>query len=259
MALGHTFYHASIRKMVIVMGNLFNNINVRRFAEDGSEIERFKVPISYGPKQKFLARLESDGNDQNSAITLPRMAFEMDGMTYDPERKQNSLNVIKQADGDGAVKYTYAPVPYNFDFSLYIMVKNAEDGTQILEQILPYFTPHFNVTINEFPDLGITKDIPVILGSLAQEDVYEGDFETRRSIVWTLTFTLKSNIYGAVRDGKIVTSAQIATVQQTTEMTGTEGITATDQTLVATDPNGLDTGDFGFTETRAAGTDLEPE
>jgi hypothetical protein len=256
MALGHTFYHASIRKMVIIMGNLFNNINVRRFAEDGSEIERFRVPISYGPKQKFLARLEAGSNDQNSAITLPRMAFEMDTMTYDPERKQNSLNVIKQSDGAGAVKYSYAPVPYNFDFSLYIMVKNAEDGTQILEQILPYFTPHFNVIINEFPDLGIKKDIPVILGSISQEDVYEGDFEARRAIIWTLTFTLKSNIYGSVREGKIVTSAAVATVQQTPEMTGTEGVTATNQTLEATDPNGLETGDFGFTETREPGDDL---
>ena len=241
------------------MGNLFNNINVRRFAEDGSEIERFRVPISYGPKQKFLARLETGANAQNSAITLPRMAFEMDTMAYDPERKQNSLNVIKQSDGAGLVKFSYAPVPYNFDFSLYIMVKNAEDGTQILEQILPYFTPHFNVTINEFPDLGITKDIPVILGSIAQEDVYEGDFEARRAIIWTLTFQLKSNIYGAVRDGKIITSAQIATIQQNTEQSGTEGFTATEQTLEATDPNGLDSGDYGFTETREPGTDLDPQ
>jgi len=180
-------------------------------------------------------------------------------MTYDPERKQNSLNVIKQSDGAGLVKFSYAPVPYNFDFSLYIMVKNAEDGTQILEQILPYFTPHFNVTINEFPDLGITKDIPVILGSIAQEDVYEGDFEARRAIIWTLTFQLKSNIYGAVRDGKIITSAQIATIQQNTEQSGTEGFTATEQTLEATDPNGLDSGDYGFTETREPGTDLDPQ
>jgi len=252
MALGHTFYHASIRKMVILMGNLFNNINVRRFNEDGSEKERFKVAISYGPKQKFLARLESGGNDQNGAITLPRMAFELDNMTYDPERKQNSLNTIKKAADGGAVKYAYAPVPYNFDFSLYIMVKNADDGTQILEQILPYFTPHFNVTINEFPDLDIKKDIPVILGSLSQEDVYEGDFEARRAIVWTLTFTLKSNIYGAVRDGKIVTSTEVSTVKQTREQTGTEGVTAATVGVEANDPNGLETQDFGFTESRTA-------
>jgi hypothetical protein len=253
MALGHTFYHASIRKMVIVMGNLFNNIYVRKFNEDGSERERFKVPISYGPKQKFLARIEAGGNSQDSAITLPRIAFEMDNMAYDAERKQNSLNVIKQATGDGTSKYSYAPVPYNFDFSLYIMVKNAEDGTQILEQILPYFTPHFNVSINEFPDLGITKDIPVILGSISQEDVYEGEFQARRAIIWTLGFTLKSNIYGAVREGKLITSTEVSAVKQTTEQTGTDGVVASTVGVEANDPNGLATEDFGFTESRTPG------
>lgn len=253
MALGHTFYHKSIRKMVIVMGNLFNNINIRRFNEDGTEKERFRVPISYGPSQKFLARLEAGSNDQNTAITLPRLAFEMDNMTYDPERKQNSLNVIKEATGDGTVKYSYAPVPYNFDFSLYIMVKNAEDGTQILEQILPYFTPHFNVTINEFPDLDIKKDIPVILNSVSQEDVYEGEFEARRAIIWTLTFTLKSNIYGAVRAGKIITSTEVSAIKQESDQVGTDGVTASTTTVTANDPNGLASEDFGFTESTSPG------
>lgn len=248
MALGHTFYHKSIRKMVIVMGNLFNNIYCRRFNEDGSEKERFKVPVSYGPKQKFLARIEQGSNDQNTAITLPRIAFEMDTMTYDAERKQNSLNVIKHDDGNG-VKFAYAPVPYNFDFSLYIMVKNAEDGTQILEQILPYFTPHFNVTINEFPDLNISKDIPVILGAISQEDVYEGDFEQRRAIIWTLQFQLKSNIYGAVRDGKIVTSTVVSAIRQNNEdVLGEGGEISQTNTVSADDPDGLNSGDFGFSQ-----------
>lgn len=245
MALGHTFYHASIKKMVIVFGNLFNDIYVRDFYENGNEKERRKVPISYGPKQKFLARLDAGQFSQTDALTLPRMAFEMDSLTYDPERKLNSLNQITNQKVGDVVKYTFAPVPYNYEFSLYIMVKSADDGTQILEQILPYFTPHFNVTIKEFPDLDVTRDIPIILNSLTQEDVYEGDFETRRSIVWTLTFTMKGNLYGAVRGGKLVSSTSVSTIMQNVDNT-----TNTDATTVAevNDPNGLSTGDFGFSQ-----------
>jgi hypothetical protein len=246
MALGHTFYHASIRKMVIVFGNLFNDIYVRRFDSAGAEIERRKVPVSYGPKQKFLARLDVDTFEQETAITLPRMAFEMDTMTYDAERKINSSQrITNQKDGE-SVKFTFAPVPYTFDFSLYIMTKNAEDGTQILEQILPYFTPHFNVTIKEFPDLDITRDIPVILNSLTQEDVYEGDFLSRRSLIWTLGFTVKSNIYGAVRDGQLVQSSIVSAIGETPSGDGQFEGTKTD--LQNNDPDGLTTGDFGFTE-----------
>jgi hypothetical protein len=131
------------------------------------------------------------------------------------------------------------------------MTKNAEDGTQILEQILPYFTPHFNVTIKEFPELEITRDIPIILNSLQQEDVYDGDFETRRSLIWSLSFTMKSNIYGAVREGQLVTSAVVSTIGENQFNDGQfEGATTTS---TADDANGLTTGDFGFTESTAAG------
>lgn len=246
MALGHTFYHASIKKMVVVFGNLFNDIYIRNFDANGAEINRIKVPISYGPKQKFLARLDANQFDQKNAITLPRMAFEMDALTYDADRKLNSLNTISYQGQSGDLKYTYAPVPYSYDFSLYIMVKSADDGTQILEQILPYFTPHFTVSIKEFPDLDVKKDIPIILTGLTQEDVYDGDFEQRRSLVWTLSFSMKGNLYGAVRDGKIVQSAIVSAIGETVSGDGTyEGATAE---LQNNDPDGLVTGDFGFSE-----------
>lgn len=250
MALGHTFYHATIKKMVVVFGNLFNDIYIRKFDASGAEINRIKVPISYGPKQKFLARLDAGGNDQLNAITLPRMAFEMDSLTYDAERKLNSLNTISYQGSSGELKYTYAPVPYSFEFSLYIMVKSADDGTQILEQILPYFTPHFNVSVKEFPDLDVVKDIPVILQGLQQEDIYDGDFEARRSIVWTLTFTMKGNMYGSVRDGKIIQSTSVSAFKQNDDNTFVQD-TEVEQTV--NDPDGLVSEDFGFTEARNAG------
>jgi hypothetical protein len=256
MALGHTFYHASIRKMVVVFGNLFNDLYVRDFYENGNEKERRKVPISYGPKQKFLARLDAGQLDQSAAITLPRMAFELDNMTYDPERKLNSLTTLSnQKEGEG-VRFTFAPVPYNFDFSLYIMVKSADDGTQLLEQILPYFTPHFNLSIKEFPDLDITRDVPVILSGLTQEDIYDGDFDTRRSIVWTLSFTMKGHMYGATRAGKLITSSTINAFFENNEGNGV--IDAGIENIADNPTTGLETGDFGFSQEVIPGDSLEP-
>lgn len=249
MALGHTFYHKNIRTMVVMFGNLFNNINLREFDSTGKEIKRYKVPISYGPKQKFLARLDAGANLQTEAITLPRMAFEMDTLSYDTERKQNSLNKITKTDTNGSLVFTYAPVPYNFEFSLYVMVKNAEDGTQIMEQILPYFTPHFNVTIIEQKELDIRRDIPIILNSVNQEDIYEGDFDTRRSIVWTLTFTVKSHLYGPVRNGQLVTSATIDISNVNPDNSST-GVTALSATGTLDAPTAVASGDFGFSEAK---------
>lgn len=250
MALGHTFYHASIKKMVVVFGNLFNDLYVRKFDVNGNEIERRKVPISFGPKEKFLARLDAGQFTQTEAISLPRMAFEMDALTYDAERKLNSLNTITNQKSGESVKYSFAPVPYNYDFSLYIMVKNADDGTQLLEQILPYFTPHFTVTINEFPELDIKRDIPIILNNLQLEDVYEGEFASRRSLIWTLTFTMKGNMYGSVRNGSLIQSTVLNTFKQ-----NEDGSTVEDGSTTATvnDINGLTTDDFGFAQSSTPG------
>lgn len=198
---GHTFYHKTLRKYVTLFGTLFNDVYINRANSAGVDVETLKVPIYYGPKQKTLERLDSDPllNRPAEAI-LPRMAFEMTGMQYDPSRKLTtaSRGFIKE-NPNGGVKYAFNPVPYNIDFSLYIMVKNAEDGTRILEQILPFFTPEWTSTVNLISDVDAKLDIPVIIGSVSSEDTYEGGAAERRTIIWTLSFTLKGYIFGPVR------------------------------------------------------------
>lgn len=211
MALGHTFYHKTIRKMVVLFGALFNDINVRKFDEQGNEIKRYKVPISYAPKEKTLARVESGGiRGRQTAIPLPVMSFEMTGLNYDPERKTSSAAKIAAPATATSKQSFYAPTPYTFDFSLYIYAQNAEDSTQILEQILPYFRPHFTVSIQELEDVpDLKRDIPIRLESITSEDTYEGDFESRRAIIYTLSFTVEGNIYGKISDQGIITKAFI--------------------------------------------------
>jgi len=207
--LGHTFYHKTIRKMVVLFGTMFNDINVRRFDAQGVEIKRFKVPISYAPKEKTLARVEAGGiRGTQQAISLPVMSFEMTGLGYDAERKvSNNQKIVAPINGS-TKQSMYAPTPYIFNFSLYIYTQNAEDATQILEQILPYFRPHFNVTIQELEDVpDLKRDIPIKLESIQTEDTYEGSFEERRALIYSLDFSLEGNIYGKVSEGGIITSA----------------------------------------------------
>jgi hypothetical protein len=209
MALGHTFYHKTIRKMVVLFGSLFNDINVRRFDANGDEIKRFKVPVSYAPKEKTLARVESGGiRGRQTAIPLPVMSFEMTGLNFDPERKVSNASKIVAPSSSTSKRNFYSPTPYLFDFSLYVYANNQEDATQILEQILPYFRPHFTVSIQELEDVPeLKRDIPIRLDSISSEDSYDGDFESRRAIVYTLNFTLEGNIYGQVSDTGIITKA----------------------------------------------------
>ena len=202
--LGVTFYHQTIRKYVVGFGTLFNDINIERKNSSGTVIERVKVPLAYGPKHKFLTRLSEEGTiPRKVAIQLPRMGFEMSSINYDPTRKLNTVGINVKANtagtlttgSSGYMMKQYNPVPYTFDFTLWVMVKNAEDGTQILEQILPFFTPEFTMTINTISSMGIKTDIPVVLTGTSVEDNYEGDYATRRSIIWTLSFLLKGFIY----------------------------------------------------------------
>lgn len=196
---GNTFGHGTLRKYIIYFGTLFNNIYINRYDSGGSLIQNMKVPLNYGPREKFLARL--DGNpDLNRpiAIQLPRMTFEVTNITYDSNRKlplTNKISAPNPNDPTG-VLYQYMPVPYNLDITLSIMVKNAEDGTYIIEQILPYFNPMWAATLNLVPELGIKHDIPITLDNVVCEDTYEGDFLTRRAIIWTLNFTLKGYFFG---------------------------------------------------------------
>lgn len=209
---GTYFYHQTTRKMVVAFGTLFNDIEVRRTDAGGNVIELIKVPLAYGPKQKFLTRISADPNlNPQVALTVPRMGFELTSLNYDAQRKLNTIGKTSRT-GTTGLKTQYNPVPYNFEFSLFIYVKNAEDGTQILEQILPFFTPDFTVTMNLIPSMGVVKDIPIVLNSVTSEDSYEGDFATRRSIIWTLTFQMKGYFYPNIRDNqKIITKTIVDT------------------------------------------------
>ena len=198
---GHTFYHNTIRKYVILFGTLFNDIHINRVDVNGGVNRTIKVPISYGPKEKMLARLDADPELKRPAIVLPRMSFELTDLNYGPTRKLNTIGKIVAANPDDAnsAKYQFTPVPYDLNFILSIAVKNADDGTRILEQILPFFTPNWNSTVELIPELGIKLDIPIVLNAVSSEDTYEGNFEERRSIVWTLSFTMKGYIFGPTR------------------------------------------------------------
>ena len=210
--LGSTFYHQTIRKYVAAFGTLFNDINIERKNSSGTVIERVKVPLAYGPRQKWILAL-SDTTDQRRVLAarLPRIGFSLTGVSYDSVRKLNTVirNVAANTASTGSVLSQYNPVPYNFDFELFILVNNAEDGTQILEQILPYFTPEFTVTINTIPDMGIKADVPIVLNSASQSDEYEGELATRRTIIWTLSFLLKGFVYPDVKSGTLIKSIEV--------------------------------------------------
>lgn len=191
---------------------MFNDVWLTRDDGSGNRVQTMKVPLNYGPKEKFLARLEGNPNlDRQIAITLPRMSFEIINFAYDPQRKMNTIGRISSIDPDdpGKSRFQYNPIPYDIEFSLYIMVKNAEDGTRIVEQILPFFAPEWTATLNLNPDLGIKYDIPVMLNSISQQDTYEGAFTERRAIIWTLNFTMKAYIFGPTRSGKIIKQTEI--------------------------------------------------
>jgi len=203
-----TYYFSTIRKYVTLFGTLFDSINVVRTDHTGHMTQFIKVPITYSPKEKMLARVGADPalDRQTATPTMPLMAFEMTGITYDADRKLSTVRKVSVTDSTNpdVLKYQFNPVPYNFGFRLHIMVKNAEDGTKIVEQILPYFTPDWTTTVHLIPEMEITMEIPIILNTITQDDVYEGDWKDRRSLTWTLDFTLKGWIYGPIKKGKII-------------------------------------------------------
>ena len=198
--LGTYFYHEILRKTVIGFGTLFNNINIRHKDASGTNFSVMKVPLAYGPMQKFLARIQQQPDlEREIAITLPRLSFEMQGLQYDSTRKTGIAQTFL-AKGGTTAKKVYMPVPYNVAFELSIMSKLSDDALQILEQIIPYFQPSFNITINLIDSIGEKKDIPIVLESINYSDQYEGSFETRRTIVYTLGFTAKTYLFGPVAD-----------------------------------------------------------
>ena len=198
--LGTYFYHEILRKTVIGFGTLFNNINIRHKDASGTTFSTLKVPLAYGPMQKFLARIQQQPDlDRETAITLPRLSFEMQGIQYDPTRKTGIAQTFLTKSGTNAKK-VYMPVPYNVGFELSIMAKLSDDALQILEQILPYFQPSFNITVNLISSIGEKKDIPIVLESINYSDQYEGGFESRRTIIYTLSFVAKTYLFGPVAD-----------------------------------------------------------
>ena len=210
---GTYFYNETIKRSISIFGTLFNNIDVKKTKADGTVLTQQKVPISYGPKQKFLARLDEDLKKRDGSVTsisLPRLAFEMTGLEYDPSRQQNKLLRTNKAsldsDDSGKRGYQYQPAPYNINFTLSILAKNGIDALQIVEQILPYFQPEYTVAMKMVDSMSEVRDVPIILNSVSMEDMYTGGFEERRVIEYTLEFTMKLYMFGPVYTGEVIKS-----------------------------------------------------
>jgi hypothetical protein len=247
---GNHFYNEGVRKLVIGFGQVFNNIYVQNTASDGAVTKRLRVPLAYAPKEKFLVRLDQQANleDREFAIVLPRMSFEITGLSYDANRKLNKMNKtvrVKSNEADGKVmNFNYSPVPYNIDFSLNIFTATAENGLQIVEQILPYFQPDYTVTVNVIPEMNLKRDVPIILNTVQYEDSYNGDFTRRRAVIYTLNFTAKTYLYGPASTQKVIRETQSDLHTDLPAATREERIT------VVPNPVSADADDdFGFTTT----------
>ena len=198
--LGTYYYHEIIRKTIIGFGTLFNNIFIKHEGIDDSTLDETKVGLAYGPQQKFFAKIREQANLTKAvAITLPRMSFEMTSVQYDPTRKSGITQTFKASDGTN-LKKVFMPVPYNIGFELSIFSKLNDDALQIIEQILPYFQPSFNITDNLIKSIGEKRDIPIVLDNISFRDEYEGDFTTRTALIYTLQFTAKTYLFGPVAD-----------------------------------------------------------
>lgn len=230
---GAQFYNQSLRKYIVAFGNMFNDMVVQRLDRDENVIQTIGVPITYAPKEKFLARLAADPNlDRPIAVQLPAISFEMTNMQYDGTRKLTSgtRNIAPVSSSDkNKVISQYAPVPYNINFTLYMYVRNADDGAQLLEQILPYFGPEWTNTINLIPEMDIQMDVPTVLMDVTTEDAYEGDFQTRRAMIYTLNFVMKGWFFGPTRTSGVIkrTQVDIGVVSGNTPLITAEDITNT--------------------------------
>ena len=239
-----------MRKVVVAFGTMFNNIQLVRMNNAGEVTQTMKVPLAYGPKNKWLARLREDPNlTKKVAVTLPRIGFEIQTVSYDSSRKLNSIQKLKKVNSSAQGKtmsQQFMPVPYNMDFQLSIMAKNSDDALQIVEQILPFFQPDYTVTLNDNAAMGTTRDVPIVLTNVGYEDNYEADMITRRAIIYTLDFTAKFYLYGPVTDQKVIKTVQ---VDQYTDMP-VNTPKREQRYSVAPSPASADADDdFGFNET----------
>ena len=263
--LGTYYYHEIMRKTIVAFGTLFNQIHIRHDDADGNLYSELKVPLAYGPSQKFLARIEQQADlNKPVQITLPRMSFEMNGIQYDSTRKTGITQTFKAVDKNtSAVKKVFMPVPYNINFELNILSKLNDDALQIVEQILPYFQPSFNVTIDLISSIGEKRDVPIVLDSISFQDDYEGDFSTRRALIYTLRFTAKTYMFGPVADSSegLIKKVQVDYYANTNTQTAKREMryTATPKALTDKNSDGVVNAaddallgpddDFGFNET----------
>ena len=242
------FYNEILRRTIISFGTLFNAITIKQTNSSDSIVNTIRVPLAYGPTQKFLARLEQQADlNKSTSITLPRMSFEFIGMTYDPSRKVSTTQqyTVKDPDDGSESKKIYMPVPYNMQFELSIMSKLNDDALQIVEQILPFFQPSYNLTVELVESIQEKRDIPVILENITMQDDYEGDFTTRRVLLYTLRFTAKTYLFGpatsATKD--IIKKASIS------YLSGTDTTNTTREVTYSTVPRAIKnyTGDAATT------------
>ena len=247
--LGQQFYHESIRKVIIAFGTTFNNIQLVRKDNDGNIKQAMKVPLAYGPRQKWLVRLNEDADlSKTVAVTLPRIGFEIQTLSYDSSRKLNRVQKFKKVKGANSNRLDtqFMPVPYNLSIQLYIMAKQSDDALQIVEQILPFFQPDYTLTINDMTDMGIKRDVPIVLNDISYEDNYQGDFETRRALIYTLDFTAKFYLYGPVTSSTVIKTVQ---VDQYADIKDNAPRREQRYTVAPTPSNASADDDFGFNET----------
>ena len=195
------FYNEILRRTIISFGTLFNSITIKQTNSSDNVVSVVRVPLAYGPTQKFLARLEQSPDlSKSTAMTLPRMSFEFTGLTYDSTRKVSTTQqyTVKDPDNGSESKKVFMPVPYNMQFELSIMTKLNDDALQIVEQILPYFQPAYNLSVELVESIQEKRDIPIILENITMQDDYEGDYTTRRVLLYTLRFTAKTYLFGPV-------------------------------------------------------------
>jgi len=254
---GRYFYNESMRRMTIAFGQIFNNIQIKRKDSSDNVVQTIRVPLAYAPKEKFLTRLDQQPSldEREFSITLPRMGFEITGITYDGTRKLTRIQKYKTVKTgiDGKVlNFNYTPVPYNISYNLYSFTATAEGGLQIIEQILPFFQPDYTVTVNAIPELNIKRDVPIVLNSVQYEDSYSGDFSQRRAVVYTLGFTAKTYLFGPANTSKVIKEVQTDLYSDT----DTTNKAREERIVVVPNPTSADADDdFGFTTTITSHTD----
>lgn len=261
-----TFYNETIRNTVIAFGSLFNEIYVTRKNSSGNITSKLKVPITYGPKEKFIrmldeySQLHGTEKERDIGSFLPRIGFNIEAINYDQERKRNTLSKRYTRNTDSKrINYEYAEVPYNIDFFATIAARTMEDALQIVEQIIAYFTPEFTVTVN-FTEARNKIDVPITLSSVTSEIDFEGDLSTQRSVIFNLAFTARTYVYGPTKSSKIIKTVDTRWINTDFdffgEPTGTTGALARQFSSI-TGPSGIDSNEDDFSVEDILGSTTE--